>query len=302
MSNPARVVKKSSASASSAALVANFLREKRHVICLTGAGVSTDSGIPDYRGVNGSYKRGHKPMIHQDFMKKLSSRKRYWARSLGGWKTFSLSRPNQTHFALSQLESLGYIQYLITQNVDGLHQSAGSVKVCDLHGRNDRVTCQSCHLSTSRKLYQSQVAKMNKRAVEAIDQAQLNEKSLRADGDAEIENCVDLNSFVVPLCPKCGGILKPDVVFFGDNVPKERVEECYGYVDKSDGMLIVGTSLEVFSAFRFAKRALERKLPIVLINQGETRVDRTHPNGLTHRIDENSSVVLQETVNLLKEL
>ena len=157
MSAAAHVVKKRP-STSAAALVANFLEDKRHVVCLTGAGVSTDSGIPDYRGVNGSYKKGHKPMIHQDFMRKLSSRKRYWARSLGGWKTFSCSRPNQTHFALSQLESSGYIQYLITQNVDRLHQSAGSLKVCDLHGRNDRVKCQKCHLSTTRRLFQSQVS------------------------------------------------------------------------------------------------------------------------------------------------
>lgn len=288
-------------SASSAAtLVVDFLWDKKHVTCLTGAGVSTDSGIPDYRGINGSYKKGHKPMIHTDFMKKMSSRKRYWARSLGGWKTFSRSAPNPTHFALSQLEAAGHIQYLITQNVDRLHQSAGSIKVCDLHGRNDRVKCQSCHLSTSRRLFQSQVAQMNTKAVEAIRQAQLNDESLRADGDAEIENCVELDAFKVPSCPKCGGILKPDVVFFGDNVPKARVEECYDHVDKSDGMLIVGTSLEVFSAFRFAKRAVERGIPIVLINQGETRLDRTHPNELLHRIDENSSLVLEETVMLLK--
>jgi NAD-dependent SIR2 family protein deacetylase len=233
------------------------------VVALTGAGVSTDSGIPAYRDEEGRWKQSA-PMQFREFEGSAAARQRYWARSMLGWPRMSQARPNAAHRALSEMERRGLLRLLITQNVDGLHSAAGSQNVVDLHGRLDRVTCLQCKRLSSRADLQDRLVSQNP------DFLQLDFVA-RADGDVEL--AVDYHAFRVPPCEACGGVLKPDVVFFGENVPAPRVVHSMSALDGARALLIVGSSLMVFSGFRFARAAARLGVPIVVVNLGKTRAD-----------------------------
>jgi len=244
--------------------LAGFIAQHRKLFVLTGAGCSTGSGIPDYRDVDGGWKR-RPPVTYQAFVGDAATRSRYWARSLVGWRRFGRARPNGTHEALAKLEADGRIEVLLTQNVDGLHQAAGSRNVIDLHGRLDRVRCLSCERSVARADFQSELERRNPswNELDALD---------APDGDADLE-ALDFSTFAVPDCAACGGILKPDVVFFGENVPRERVQSACAALQSADAMLVVGSSLMVYSGFRFARMAREMGLPLAILTHGVTRAD-----------------------------
>jgi NAD-dependent SIR2 family protein deacetylase len=252
-----------SAPAASSALEA-FVARHRRLFVLTGAGCSTDSGIPDYRDAAGDWKRAQ-PVTYQAFMGELATRQRYWARSLVGWPRFGHARPNATHAALARLEARGQVELLLTQNVDRLHQAAGSQAVIDLHGRLDVVRCMGCERRLPRAAFQQQLVRHNPQWA-ALQAGQA------PDGDADLED-VDFAAFVVPACTQCGGVLKPDVVFFGENVPRERVASAFAHLQQADAMLVVGSSLMVYSGFRFVQAAAKAGLPIAAVNLGRTRGD-----------------------------
>ena len=231
---------------------------------LTGAGCSTGSGIPDYRDDNGDWKRA-RPVMLQQFLGHESTRKRYWARSLVGWRRMSGARPNGAHRALAALEQQGRVEHLVTQNVDGLHQAAGSRNVIDLHGRVDLVRCLGCERRIPRVDVQAELLRRNPWFA-GLDGASA------PDGDADLD-AIDFAPFEVPACESCGGLLKPDVVFFGENVPRERVERAMDGLRRSEAMLVVGSSLMVLSGYRFALAAAERGTPIAAVNIGRTRAD-----------------------------
>ena len=230
-------------------------------VALTGAGVSTDSGIPDYRGP-GSIART--PMTYQDFLSGPAARQRYWARSHIGWSRMKRALPNPGHRALAALEARGLVRLLVTQNVDGLHESAGSGNVCALHGRIAEVICLSCRTTSSRAALHASLETLNPGWL--TDHASV---EVRPDGDVALEKTA---GFVVPDCA-CGGVLKPDVVFFGENVPKERVLRCYAAVEQAPALLVLGSSLAVMSGLRFVKAAAKQRKPVVIVNRGETRGD-----------------------------
>jgi len=242
----------------------DFVARHPRLFVLTGAGCSTDSGIPDYRDRNGDWKR-RQPVRYQEFVGGERVRQRYWARSLLGWPAFARARPNAAHAALAQLEAAGFIHQLVTQNVDGLHQQAGGRRVIDLHGRLDAVVCLDCGIRDSREAFQRALAERNP-AFAALAAA------FAPDGDADLEDA-DFSTFQVPDCPRCGGILKPTVVFFGETVPKPRVERACQRLAGADALLVVGSSLMVFSGYRFCKLALDRGQPIAAVNLGRTRAD-----------------------------
>jgi len=231
---------------------------------LTGAGCSTDSGIPDYRDANGDWKRA-RPVMFQPFMSDIHTRCRYWARSLVGWRRFGRALPNGAHRALARLEQSGRAEVLVTQNVDGLHSSAGSTCVIDLHGRMDRVRCMDCEKRTDREEMQQRLLDLNP-SWERLD------AGAAPDGDADLDG-LDFSTFLVPACMSCGGILKPDVVFYGENVPRERVTAAMEAVERADAMLVVGSSLMVYSGYRFAQVASKSGKPIAAVNLGRTRAD-----------------------------
>jgi NAD-dependent SIR2 family protein deacetylase len=241
-------------------VVPEVLRHGRLVV-LTGAGLSTDSGIPDYRGPD---SRARQPMTYQEFVSGPAARQRYWARSHLGWSRMRRASPNDGHRALAALDS----ELLITQNVDGLHENAGSRRVVALHGRIADVTCLSCRSATSRARLEERMVSVNPGYAARHAGAQV-----RPDGDVELDDTAD---FVVPDCSSCGGVLKPDVVFFGENVPPARVQRCYDAVDAltpDDALLVVGSSLTVMSGFRFVRRAAKAGVPVVIVNRGTTRGD-----------------------------
>lgn len=242
----------------------DFIDRHQRLFVLTGAGCSTHSGIPDYRDTDGKWKRPQ-PVTYQAFMGEEATRQRYWARSLIGWRNFGRAAPNDAHRALATLEARGRCEMLLTQNVDRLHQTAGSRQVIDLHGRLDLVRCMGCELKTPRSDFQEQLSRLNG-AWLAMDAADA------PDGDADLESA-DFSSFVVPSCQECGGLLKPDVVFFGENVPRDLVDTARGHVENADAMLIVGSSLMVYSGFRFVQMAAKRGVPIAAVNIGRTRAD-----------------------------
>ncbi|MFI7060831.1 NAD-dependent protein deacetylase [Kribbella sp. NPDC050124] len=234
------------------------------VVVLTGAGISTESGIPDYRGETGSL-RTHTPMTYGDFVASDSGRQRYWARSHLGWRTIARAAPNEGHRAVATLQASGYLDGVITQNVDGLHQAAGARDVIELHGNLDRVICLQCGTTSAREALDARLRLTNPEFEAEVTR-------INPDGDAELpEEAV--RGFRVVDCTVCGGVLKPDVVFFGENVPKNRVERCYRLIDDAASMLVLGSSLTVMSGFRFVRHAAKAGKPVLIINQGVTRGD-----------------------------
>lgn len=247
-----------------AVALADFLAAHERLFVLTGAGISTASGIPDYRDLDGGWKR-RPPVTYQAFVGNSTTRARYWARSLIGWRRFGHARPNAAHEALTRLEAAGRIEVLLTQNVDGLHQAAGSRNVIDLHGRLDEVRCLGCERRIPREAFQRELEQRNPVWKELDAHA-------APDGDADLDG-MDFSAFDVPACAACGGLLKPDVVFFGENVPRERVERAHQHLAAADAMLVVGSSLMVYSGFRFARAAALAGKPIAAVNRGRTRAD-----------------------------
>jgi NAD-dependent SIR2 family protein deacetylase len=264
--------------------LADFLTHHRRLFVLTGAGCSTDSGIPDYRDERGEWKRSA-PIMLQDFLNDPHTRRRYWARSLIGWRRMMRAQPNAAHHSLAALEARGHIELLVTQNVDGLHQRAGSSNVIDLHGRIDTIRCLSCNAEISRDEMQESLAQRNP------DYAALDAVAA-PDGDADLE-AVSFDAFDVPACVVCGGTLKPDVVFFGESVPAARVARAMAAVATCDAMLVVGSSLMVLSGYRFAKAAAEAGKPVAAINIGRTRADEL----LTLKVSASCTHVLPLLVN-----
>ncbi len=242
----------------------DFVRRHPRLFVLTGAGCSTESGIPDYRDAAGEWKRSP-PVTYQAFMGEEHTRKRYWARSMIGWRVMGSAHAGLAHHALAAMEAAGHVETLLTQNVDGLHGAAGSRTVIDLHGRIDTVRCMGCEVRSPRAALQGLLLERNPAWARLHATA-------APDGDADLEGR-DFSSFEVPACPRCGGILKPDVVFFGESVPRERVQAAFDALDRADAMLVVGSSLMVYSGFRFAQGAAERGKPIAALNMGRTRAD-----------------------------
>jgi NAD-dependent SIR2 family protein deacetylase len=240
-----------------------WVADHRHVFVLTGAGCSTASGIPDYRDERGEWKR-RPPVMIQAFRSTHAIYRRYWARAYAGWPRFTSAEPGAAHHALAAWERVGTLARLVTQNVDGLHQRAGSRAVIDLHGRLDVVVCLGCGERTARAAVQSAMAAAN---------ADWNAETLSApDGDADIDaNAVE--SFRPPLCERCDGLMKPDVVFFGENVPGERYEDAREALAHAEAVLVAGSSLMVYSGFRFVRQAHDAGLPIAIVNRGRTRGD-----------------------------
>jgi len=249
---------------STPAALREFIERHSRLFVLTGAGCSTASGIPDYRDAAGDWKRAQ-PVTYQAFMGEAATRRRYWARSLVGWRHFGQARPNGTHHALANLEARGNVALLLTQNVDGLHQAAGSQAVIDLHGRLDQVRCMGCEARLPRGAFQQALATHNP-DWDGVQAAQA------PDGDADLESA-RFDDFIVPDCPHCGGLLKPDVVFFGENVPRTRVAEAQAALEQADAVLVVGSSLMVYSGFRFVQAAARAGLPVAALNRGRTRAD-----------------------------
>ncbi len=241
-----------------------FAQRHPRWVVLTGAGCSTAAGIPDYRDASGAWKRSE-PMRYQVFVSDAHARQRYWARSMLGWRTMSQARPTQAHHALAALGAAGRIALLVTQNVDGLHDAAGSLGVVDLHGRIDTVCCLGCGARSPRAVLQQALLLRNP------GWAALHARSA-PDGDADLAQ-QDFTQFDVPGCGQCGGMLKPDVVFFGETVPRERVASVRAALAQADALLVAGSSLMVYSGFRFVEDAVAAGKPVVVVNQGRTRAD-----------------------------
>ena len=242
----------------------DFFTAHERIFVLTGAGISTASGIPDYRNESGDWKH-QRPMDYRDFVARHSARQRYWTRSFIGWQRFRKAQPNAAHRALARLESLGRLAHTVTQNVDGLHQRAGSRSVTELHGSLATVVCLDCGESMTRETVQLQLAALNPE-LEQLSAA------MAPDGDAIIDD-FDPAAIEIPACPACAGVLKPEVVFFGETVPAPRVRQCMQALEQADALLVVGSSLMVFSGFRFVREAQRQEIPIVAINRGKTRAD-----------------------------
>jgi NAD-dependent SIR2 family protein deacetylase len=257
----------------------DFIEGHDRLFVLTGAGCSTNSGIPDYRDSDGNWKRTQ-PVHFQAFVAEEATRRRYWARSMIGWRRFGQALPNDAHHALAKLEATGRCQLLLTQNVDRLHQAAGSRKVVDLHGRLDLVRCMACAETIRRADFQNELVRLN------AEWANLDAAAL-PDGDANLDDA-DFSGFTVPSCESCGGVLKPDVVFFGENVPREQVATAQSALEQADAMLIVGSSLMVYSGFRFAQMASRREIPVAAVNLGKTRADDL----LTLKVEERCEAAL----------
>lgn len=240
------------------------LLPSRRWLVLTGAGMSTASGIPDYRDPDGT--RRVQPMRIDEFRTSSEARRRYWARSYVGWQNLRRARPNPGHLALAALQRAGITGAVITQNVDGLHQAAGSTDVTELHGSLARVVCEACGEVTDRATLDARMAAANPGFVGAGTE-------IRPDGDAVL-SAMAVDDFRAPLCTRCSADrLRPDVVFFGDVVPRPRVDHCFDLVERAEGLLVLGSSLQVMSGLRFVRRAAKQDLPIVLITRGRTRAD-----------------------------
>jgi len=267
-----------------AARLAAFLAAHRSLI-LTGAGISTDSGIPDYRGV---HRRDNppKPMTFQEFVGSEDARRRYWARSAVGWAAMAATQPNAAHAAVTELERLGLTTGVVTQNVDGLHRRAGTRALVELHGDLALVTCLRCGTRESRRSFQARLLELNP-GFAGLDAERL------PDGDAALPAELE-GGFEVPVCTVCGGVLKPDVIFFGENVPRARVEQAMRWLEAADALLVLGSSLEVFSGYRFVKAAVADGKPVAIVNQGPTRGDAE----AALRLDEGLGDVLPSAARL----
>ncbi|MGD8831507.1 MAG: NAD-dependent protein deacetylase [Pseudomonadales bacterium] len=244
--------------------ISDFVQGSQRLFVITGAGLSAPSGIGTYRDHSGCWQRSE-PIRHQDFLEHHEARQRYWARSMRGWPAFRDARPNAAHEALVTLEGLERIQTVLTQNVDGLHQRAGQTRLIELHGNLGAVVCLDCGLRTHRDDLQARLEAANGEWLQAIVAA-------RPDGDAEYLSGPGFTDFTVPGC-HCGGTLKPDVVFYGDSVPRSTVEAAYAELARADAMLVVGSSLMVYSSYRFVKAAAAGAVPVAAINLGRTRGD-----------------------------
>ncbi|OAZ91316.1 NAD-dependent protein deacetylase [Halomonas sp. G11] len=266
--------------------LAGFIARYPKLWILTGAGVSTDSGIPDYRDADGQWKRSP-PVQHGDFMASHAVRQRYWARALVGFKALSGAQVSGAHKALAALEAMGYVELLVTQNVDRLHQRAGSKKVIDLHGRADTVSCMTCGYHMMRHAMHSEMAHLNPRFA-ALDAGHA------PDGDADLET--DFSDFTVFDCPRCSGILKPDVVYYGDVVPPARRVAAQAGLQNAQAVLAVGTSLMVYSGYRFCREAHGMGLPVASLSLGVTRADAM----LTYQWRAPLTPVLEEAVSCLQ--
>lgn len=266
------------------ALLAEFIHRHPRLMILTGAGVSTDSGIPDYRDGDGAWKR-KQPVQHRAFMEDRQTRQRYWGRSLIGWPVMRNATPNPSHFHIADLELLNHSNLVVTQNVDRLHQKAGTRAVLDLHGRADEVLCMSCGYRCPRDEVHDRCADLNPgfRHYTA---------TTAPDGDADLD--VDFSEFRVAGCPKCQGILKPDVVFFGDFVPRQRVNAALDALKASDGLLVIGSSLMVYSGFRFCRYGKEWGKPMATLNLGRTRAEALVDLKLNSRIGETLQAALDQ--------
>ena len=251
--------------AATPAQLLDWARQHPRWLVITGAGCSTEVGIPDYRDQAGQWKRPQ-PVTYQAFMGDALVRQRYWARSLVGWRVMGHAQPGAAHHALAALERAGHVPLLLTQNVDGLHSAAGSRNVLDLHGRIDTVRCMDCDHRFARADWQQALVALNPAW------AQLQARTA-PDGDADLDG-LPFADFRIPPCPHCStGVLKPDVVFFGESVPRERVQRALDALAQVDGVLVAGSSLMVYSGFRFVQAAADAGLPIMAINQGRTRAD-----------------------------
>jgi NAD-dependent SIR2 family protein deacetylase len=253
----------------------SFATAHPRLLILTGAGCSTEAGIPDYRDATGAWKRSE-PMRFQLFVADVLARKRYWARSMLGWRTMSAARPTAAHRALARLERAGRIQMLVTQNVDGLHNTAGSNQVVDLHGRIDTVCCLGCDMRSPRQVLQDDLVLRNPEWV-ALDARSA------PDGDADLD-AQNFARFDVPSCTQCGGILKPDVVFFGESVPRTRVATVRDALAQADALLVAGSSLMVYSGYRFVEEAVATGKPVVVVNIGRTRADAVLTLKVEHEV------------------
>lgn len=243
--------------------LAGLMRDHRTAV-LSGAGISTESGIPDYRGPDGVL-RARRPMQYREFVGSEDARRRYWARSAAGWTLVRNAKPNSGHLAIAALEARGVVRGVITQNVDRLHQAAGSRRVLELHGALAEARCMTCGRAETREALQERLVAENPGWHPGGQQA-------APDGDAEVTGGA-IEGFSVPACLHCGGVLRPDVVFFGENVPAERVEAAGRMIDEADVLLVAGSSLAVFSGYRFVQRAAANGIPVAIINRGPTRGD-----------------------------
>ncbi|MEH6780032.1 MAG: Sir2 family NAD-dependent protein deacetylase [Rhodoglobus sp.] len=259
------------------------LLQGKLVSVLTGAGISTDSGIPDYRGEGAAVRN---PMTFDQFQSSPGFRQRYWAGSHLGWKRFAASAPNRGHEALADFERLGISNGIVTQNVDGLHLRAGSKRVVDVHGSIDRARCLTCGQYFARTPLAARISELNPWLEES------DSHTLNPDGDADVHNVDD---FIVPDCTVCGGLLKPDVVFFGEFVPTRKFQLGAALVDQSEAMIVAGSSLVVNSGIRLVERAMRKQIPLVIINRGTTKADRR----ANVKIDGGASAVLSELVKRL---
>ena len=259
--------------------LSDFLASHRRLFVLTGAGCSTDSGIPDYRDSHGAWKRTP-PVTYQAFVGSEATRQRYWARNLVGWRRFGTALPNGTHRALAKLEAQDKLVLLLTQNVDRLHQAAGNKNVIDLHGRMDVIRCLGCEQRLPRSEFQAELLRLNPAwaDIDALD---------APDGDADLQE-QDFSGFNVPVCFQCGGMLKPDVVFFGENVPRDRVDAAMQAMREADAVLVVGSSLMVYSGYRFVHAAALAGKPVAAVNLGRTRADPL----LTLKVDQSCAQAL----------
>ncbi|KAM7275721.1 hypothetical protein ACFE04_017587 [Oxalis oulophora] len=276
-------------------LLYQFFDQSTKLTVLTGAGMSTESGIPDYRSPNGAYSSGFKPITHQardptvgvpfsfalkQFIRSVRARRRYWARSFAGWRRFTAAQPSAAHIALASLENAGRISFMITQNVDRLHHRAGSNPL-EIHGTVYTVICLDCGFSFCRDLFQDRVKALNPKwaaAIENLDHGNPgSDESFgmkqRPDGDIEIDEKFWEEDFHIPTCEKCNGVLKPDVVFFGDNVPKDRADKAMEAARECDAFLVLGSSLMTMSAYRLIRAAREAGAATAIVNIGETRAD-----------------------------
>jgi len=264
-------------SQSKLAALKTFIQQRENLLVITGAGISTVSGIGDYRDQAGNWKRPQ-PVTHQDFLASRAWRQRYWARSQLGYPSFLSAQPNSAHDALVRMEQADQLCGLVTQNVDRLHQQAGHQNVVDLHGRLDQVICIDCRTLVGRDVVQEWLEALN-------PQLQSQSFSPAPDGDADV--VTDFSAIEVPSCDHCGGILKPHVVFFGDSVDRDVVDHVRCQVDSAAGVLVVGSSLMVFSSFRFVRQAHAKGVPIAALNQGVTRADEL----FTLKVNESSTAL-----------